>query len=151
MTSCETCGLLQTNYCQCVRLELHKCFQRLRQRAQQDKTAGSHSQSFLEETSLAVTAAESVFEFKPHNVQIAGTAATASSAIVEMRTGEGKTNAHALAALIRSIFDSSVHVATTTEYLAQRDFASNLPLFQTLGGDAELSSSEASPAANRNA
>ncbi len=142
---------LQTNYCQCGRLELQESFQHLRQRAQQDKTAGSHSQSFLEAASHAVTAAESVFEFKLHDVQIAGAAATASSAIVEMQTGEGKTIVCALAALIRSIFDSSVHVATTTEYLARRDFASNLPLFQALGVDAELLSSEASPAANRNA
>lgn len=142
---------LQTNHCQCGLLELQESFQRLRQRAQQDKTAGSHSQSFLEAASLAVTAAESVFEFKLHDVQIAGATATASSAIVEMQTGEGKTIVSALAAIIRSAFDSSVHVATTTEYLAQRDYASNLPLFQALGIEAGLLSSEASPAANRDA
>ncbi|MEM7558593.1 MAG: preprotein translocase subunit SecA [Planctomycetota bacterium] len=142
---------LQTNHWQCGLLELQESFQRLRQRAQQDKTAGSHSQSFLEVASLAVTAAESVFEFKLHDVQIAGAAAAASSTVVEMQTGEGKTIVCALAALIRSAFDSSVHVATTTEYLAQRDFESNLPLFQALGIDAGLLSSEASPAANRNA
>lgn len=140
---------LQTNHWQCGLLELQESFQSLRQRAQQDETAGSHSQSFLEATSLAVSAAESVFEFKLHDVQIAGAAATASSTIVEMQTGEGKTIVCALAALIRSAFDSSVHVATTTEYLAQRDFASNLPLFQALGIEAGLLSTEASPNANR--
>lgn len=70
--------------------------------------------------------------FQLHDVQIRGALAAASGSIIEMQTGEGKTVVCGLAALIRSIFDQSVHVATTTDYLAERDHESVEPVFRLL-------------------
>ncbi|TWU04718.1 preprotein translocase subunit SecA [Stieleria varia] len=71
--------------------------------------------------------------FRPHPVQIHGALATAAGHIVEMQTGEGKTVVTALAALTRCPFVSSVHVATTTDYLAERDHESVVEIFHRLG------------------
>ncbi len=71
--------------------------------------------------------------FRLHDVQIRGALAAASGAILEMQTGEGKTVVCGLTALIRSIFDQSVHVATTNDYLAERDHQSMCGVFRVLG------------------
>jgi preprotein translocase subunit SecA len=71
--------------------------------------------------------------FEMHDVQIQGAFATALGAIIEMQTGEGKTVVSGLAAVLRTALDPSVHVATTTDYLAERDHEGVAPIFNRLG------------------
>lgn len=52
---------------------------------------------------------------------------------VELRTGEGKTYAAALAALAAASVGVSSHVITVNEYLAQRDYAEIAPMAGALG------------------
>ncbi|MEM7474769.1 MAG: preprotein translocase subunit SecA [Planctomycetota bacterium] len=111
----------------------------------------SYSKYFVDATALAVLAANHCKGFQLHDVQIAGAAATASGSIIEMQTGEGKTIVCAVAALIRSVFDSSIHVATTSDYLAERDYAENVELFHSLGTTAGLLRLNAKTHANRDA
>ena len=75
-------------------------------------------------TALGSEAIRRSLGFRLHDVQVQGAIATALGSIIEMQTGEGKTVVCGLAAYIRSIFDTSVHVATTNDYLAERDHQS---------------------------
>ena len=50
-----------------------------------------------------------------------------------MATGEGKTLAAALPAMLFSLRGAGVHVATPNAYLAQRDFERVGPILQLLG------------------
>lgn len=71
--------------------------------------------------------------FTLHDCQIQGAFATARGNIIEMRTGEGKTLVCGVASYLRSLVDCSVHVATTNDYLAQRDYETVQPMFELLG------------------
>ncbi len=53
--------------------------------------------------------------------------------IVELRTGEGKTLAAQLAALLAASIGVSVHVITVNDYLAERDYKQLRPLADWLG------------------
>ncbi len=77
--------------------------------------------------------------------------ATAQGAIIEMQTGEGKTMVCGLAALIRSVFDSSVHVATTNAYLAERDHETFQPIFNMLGTTSAFIGPDTDPKQTRRA
>lgn len=97
-----------------------------------------YDELFLESAATIASAIRLVKQFRLHDVQVAGAGAAASGSIIEMQTGEGKTIVCAMTALLRSVFDSSVHVATTNDYLAERDFEENLPLFEALGTSSGL-------------
>ncbi|MGI9518411.1 MAG: preprotein translocase subunit SecA [Pirellulaceae bacterium] len=99
---------------------------------------GQNDTSFRQENFLCAAAYGSevmrrTLGFRLHDVQIRGALAAASGSIIEMQTGEGKTVVCGLAALIRSVFDQSVHVATTNNYLAERDHDSVCGVFRALG------------------
>ena len=82
---------------------------------------------------LGSEAVQRVMGFRLHDVQIRGAIATSRGAIVEMQTGEGKTVVSGVAAVIRSAIDNTVHVATTNDYLAERDHETVAPVFELLG------------------
>ena len=65
--------------------------------------------------------------------QIAGAAALCRGRLVEMKTGEGKTLAIALAAYVWSLPGEGVHVITANEYLAARDAEWMRPFYEALG------------------
>ena len=65
--------------------------------------------------------------------QIACAVALLSGDCVELRTGEGKTLAAALAALIAARAGVSVHVVTVNDYLARRDGEMVAPMAARLG------------------
>ena len=67
------------------------------------------------------------------DTQLLAGMAMARGAIAEMATGEGKTLAAALPAMLFSLRDAGVHVATPNAYLAQRDFQRVGPVLQLLG------------------
>ena len=74
-----------------------------------------------------------VLGIRPHDVQLAAAAALQAGALVEMRTGEGKTVAAAIAAYLASIEGAGVHVVTVNDYLARRDGESMGRLLKALG------------------
>ncbi|HVZ93333.1 MAG TPA: hypothetical protein VG797_02370 [Phycisphaerales bacterium] len=69
----------------------------------------------------------------PFPVQIAGALAIADGCIAEMATGEGKTLAAVLPAVVRGWRGRGVHVVTANDYLAQRDAEWMRPLYTLCG------------------
>src|SRR6185503_9431317 len=65
--------------------------------------------------------------------QVLGAAAMARGALAEMKTGEGKTLAIAMAAYAWSLEGGGVHVLTANEYLAARDARWMGPVYEALG------------------
>ncbi len=63
---------------------------------------------------------------------VAGIALTQRQ-IVEMQTGEGKTLAALLPALLQALYGCGVHVVTANDYLARRDAEFAAAVFQRLG------------------
>ena len=90
-------------------------------------------QKLIRAASLGSVAVQRTMGFSMHDVQLKGSLATARGAIIEMQTGEGKTVVSGVAAVIRAAIDVSVHVATTTDYLAARDHESVQEIFDILG------------------
>ncbi len=67
------------------------------------------------------------------DVQIIGGIALHHGALVEMRTGEGKTLTVLLPAYLGAAAGRGVHVMTSNDYLAQRDAAAMEPVLRRLG------------------
>src|SRR5262245_45634293 len=65
--------------------------------------------------------------------QIAAGLALHEGALVEMKTGEGKTLAAALAAFLDSLDGKPVHIATPNDHLAGRDAEWMQPIYAALG------------------
>lgn len=65
--------------------------------------------------------------------QIEAALALIRGEVVELRTGEGKTLAAQLAALIAASAGVSVHVVTVNDYLAERDYRQLQPIADWLG------------------
>ena len=84
------------------------------------------------------------------DTQLLAGMAMARGAIAEMATGEGKTLAAALPAMLFSLRGPGVHVATPNAYLAQRDFERVGPILQLLGTSVGLVP-EAGPYSSRSA
>jgi preprotein translocase subunit SecA len=73
-----------------------------------------------------------------YDVQIMGGAALHRDAIVEMRTGEGKTLTITLAAYLNALPGDGVHVLTASDFLAGRDAAWMRPVYSFLGMETGL-------------
>lgn len=117
----------------------------------QYESLSQYERRFVEATGLILEVVRRLKGFSLHDVQVAGAGAAASGTIIEMQTGEGKTIVCGVAALIRSVFDSSVHVATTNDYLAERDQAENKPLFDALNVSSSVLKQSYNPSQTRSA
>lgn len=84
---------------------------------------------------LAVTqeVAYRTLKLRPFDEQLTAAAVLFDGVIAEMKTGEGKTLAIALAAAIAARSHESVHIATPNPYLAARDCDAMRPLYEALG------------------
>ncbi len=78
-------------------------------------------------------AAKRVLGMRHFDAQLIGGMTLHEGRIAEMRTGEGKTLTASLPAYLNALSGDGVHVVTVNEYLAARDAAWNLPLFEFLG------------------
>ncbi len=67
------------------------------------------------------------------DVQLEGGIILHSGAILEMKTGEGKTLAATLPAYLNALSGNGVHIHTINDYLANRDFEWMSPIFRFLG------------------
>ncbi|TWU59986.1 preprotein translocase subunit SecA [Rubripirellula tenax] len=69
----------------------------------------------------------------PYDVQILAGLTMIRGGIAEMQTGEGKTIAGTIPAMVLAMSGRQVHVATTNAYLAARDQQTLAPAFETIG------------------
>lgn len=67
------------------------------------------------------------------DVQLIGGMVLHEGNIAEMRTGEGKTLAGTLPAYLNALTGKGVHIVTVNDYLAKRDSAWMLPIYEFLG------------------
>jgi len=81
---------------------------------------------------VAEVAARSVGR-RPYRVQLLAALAMHEGLVVQMKAGEGKTLAVALAAVLQGWQGRPCHVVTANEYLAQRDAEQMAPLFARCG------------------
>lgn len=73
-----------------------------------------------------------------YDVQLLCGLALATGSIAEMQTGEGKTITCGLPSLLYGSLGKGVHIATTNDYLARRDFDEMKPFFEEVGLSAGL-------------
>ena len=67
------------------------------------------------------------------DVQLQAGMSLARGKIAEIQTGEGKTLITALPAILHATRGTGVHVATTNEYLSNRDYRELRPVYRALG------------------
>lgn len=67
-------------------------------------------------------AAKRILGMRHYDVQLLGGLALLDGKIAEMATGEGKSLVAALPSYLRALVGKGVHIITTNEYLAQRDY-----------------------------
>ena len=70
---------------------------------------------------------------RPFDVQLAAGVALAWGRLAQLATGEGKTLAAVLPAILRALSGDGVHIFTANDYLAQRDAAWMAPLYAGFG------------------
>ncbi len=103
----------------------------------------------IEVAAALQTAARRTLGNELYEVQLLAGFALSRGAIAEMQTGEGKTLAASLPALLQVIAGRKVHVATPNSYLARRDYELLSPLFESLGIAVGLLPEEATPEEKR--
>lgn len=84
-----------------------------------------------------------------YDVQLRAGLALVRPAIAQMQTGEGKTFAASLPALVYALAGGGVHVMTVNAYLAQRDYEQLKPVYEVLGITVGFLEADASPEAKR--
>ncbi len=96
--------------------------------------AGAELDGLRNETfALACEAAARTLGMRPFDVQVAAALSLARGRIVEMQTGEGKTLAAVLPAVLYALGGRGVHVLTFNDYLACRDAEWMGPVYRMLG------------------
>lgn len=96
--------------------------------------AGERIQSYLVEAfAIGREAAKRTLGFEHYDVQVLGSVELASERIIEMETGQGKTLAATLPLYLYALQGNGSHLATSNDYLANRDADTMRPLFQFLG------------------
>ena len=77
--------------------------------------------------------AHRVIGMRPFDVQVIASVALYRGRLVEMQTGEGKTLAAVLPAVLHALTGRGVHILTFNDYLARRDAAWMGPVYAALG------------------
>lgn len=106
---------------------------RLRPALVQALRKGGPRRSLLAEClALLRRVSEETLGVSPYDVQLLAVACLLRGEVCEMRTGEGKSLAAALAAAVMALAGRPVHVITVNDYLAERDLDDHRALFQAL-------------------
>ncbi|WP_417749819.1 DEAD/DEAH box helicase [Rosistilla oblonga] len=82
---------------------------------------------------LVVEAADRTLGIRHYDVQLLGGIHLANRCVIEMETGQGKTLTATLPLFLHALRGQGVHLATSNDYLAQRDADTMRPLFSMLG------------------
>ncbi|MFC1412137.1 DEAD/DEAH box helicase [Streptacidiphilus sp. N1-12] len=97
-------------------------------------TVGADCEDLLPEAAALVReTSRRVLGKRLDDVQLMGGLALHDGAMVEMKTGEGKTLALVLPAVLGALAGRGVHVLTANDYLVERDAALTAPLYGALG------------------
>ena len=96
-------------------------------------TDATRNDILLPAFALVLESARRVHGLALYDTQLLAGMALSRGAIAEMATGEGKTLAAALPAMLFSLSGGGIHVATPNAYLAERDFQKVAPILQLLG------------------
>ena len=99
---------------------------------------GTYNEILVPAFALVLESTRRVHGMTLFDTQLMAGMAMARGAIAEMATGEGKTLAAALPAMLFALSGPGVHVATPNAYLAQRDFERVGPILQLLGASVGL-------------
>ena len=110
---------------------------------------GHDEATVIDALAHACLAAERTLGLVPHRAQRLAARAMLCGRFVEMRTGEGKTLATALAAAVGALDGTPVHVLTANDYLAERDATRLAPLHAELGLDVACALPDMDDAARR--
>ncbi|MEZ6134396.1 MAG: helicase-related protein [Pirellulaceae bacterium] len=100
---------------------------------------------------LLIESFRRVLNIDLYDVQLEAGVALTLGRIAEVQTGEGKTFITAVPAFLFSLHGRGVHVATTNEYLCQRDYELLRPVYRTLGVTVGCLKTDASEQAKRGA
>ena len=116
--------------CGVTDVHLRRAAEILRKRA----LSGTDLADLLPETfALTREVAHRAIGLRPFGVQVMAGVGLHRGKLVEMQTGEGKTLAAVLPAVLRALTGRGVHVLTFNDYLARRDAASMRPVYEALG------------------
>lgn len=89
--------------------------------------------AMIDSLALAATAAHRCLGLRPHLPQLTAAALMLDERVAELPTGEGKTLAIALAAIVRALSGVPVHVLVASDARAARDLGMLEPLYRALG------------------
>ena len=113
---------------------------------------GSTLDQLLPEAFAAVReAAKRTLGLRHFDVQMIGGIVLHEGRISEMRTGEGKTLMATLPAYLNALTGEGVHIVTVNDYLAGRDAGWMSPIYEFLGMNVGVISSELTPEKKLNA
>ncbi len=113
--------------------QLESLAHNLRHRAR----AGEALESLLTDVFAVVReVASRTVNLRPFDVQVLAGIALHRGKLVEMNTGEGKTLAAVLPAVLNALAGRGVHILTFNDYLARRDAAWMGPIYRFMGLDA---------------
>ena len=122
---------LQTTFASFSDDELKQAFNKLRQDYQDKKIT---KEQLLEPVyAIVCETAKRVLQKDPYVVQVMGAICLNSGDVAAMATGEGKTLASTMPAVLNALTYKSVHIATANEYLAKRDFDEMRRVYNFLG------------------
>ncbi|TWU51606.1 preprotein translocase subunit SecA [Rubripirellula reticaptiva] len=109
-----------------------------------EKTSASATARNRRSIAFACEAIRRGLGVEAYDVQLIAGAAMVDGGIAEMQTGEGKTIAGTIPAIVHALNGQQVHVATTSTYLAERDQRLLKPVFKSLGLTTGLSDADQS-------
>ncbi len=101
--------------------------------AWRERKKGPAKRELLKAIGMVAEAVYRTHGFRLHDVQLSAIYCGTSDRIVEMQTGEGKTVVTGSVAALKAFSWPGVHVGTTNAYLAERDRASMIGVFDLLG------------------
>lgn len=116
-----------------ARRDLHSIVALARQHREEVQSGRPLEDLLVPSFALVREVSRRILGLYPYDVQILGALALARGTIAELATGEGKTLLQLLPAYYHSLSGKGVHVATANSYLAERDHAFGLPVYQALG------------------
>lgn len=109
-------------------------FKRKTSQFRKEIASGKSKSELLPETFAVVReAVKRVTGKRLYNVQLLGGIAICQGKIAELKAGEGKTLTASLPAYFYALEQKGVHIVTTNDYLAKRDFEQLREVFEFLG------------------
>jgi preprotein translocase subunit SecA len=106
---------------------------RARRKREQERIQAALDDVLPEVFAMAREAMKRTLGMRHFDVQLIGGAILHQGRIAEMRTGEGKTLAAPLAAILNAMTGRGVHIVTVNDYLARRDPQWMGPIYNFLG------------------